>query len=206
MSTEIILVRHGEVNWRSKKAGSAFGHLGPSLSEKGKKSAKKVALYLGRENDLAVMYTSPLQRARETAAIIAEQIGLQPKVKEDLREWEFPQEYGVFDWIKFMVKNEISKIPSFRHLLWPQLITFYPFLKAFIGKVSNATQEIIASNSDMRVVIVAHGGTFEGLLTYFFQDSNQWKRGVIKNCSVTRFLVLDHEVKLISFNDVAHLV
>jgi broad specificity phosphatase PhoE len=79
------LVRHGEVE---NPKGVIYGRLpGYNLSEKGRKQAKAAARRL-RENDIALIMTSPLERAQETAQAIAEPHALETVVDERLIETE----------------------------------------------------------------------------------------------------------------------
>jgi broad specificity phosphatase PhoE len=69
MTTTVHLVRHGKVE---NPAGVIYGRLpGYHLSDLGRKQAKAAADRLA-DRDLKVVWASPLERAQETAAIIAE--------------------------------------------------------------------------------------------------------------------------------------
>jgi broad specificity phosphatase PhoE len=71
--TIVHLVRHGEVD---NPAGLLYGRLPDyHLSELGIQMAERVAKHLG-ERDVAHLRSSPLERAQETAAPIAEAFGL----------------------------------------------------------------------------------------------------------------------------------
>jgi broad specificity phosphatase PhoE len=81
----VHLVRHGEVE---NPKGVIYGRLpGYNLSERGRRQAKEAGQRLS-ENDIAVILTSPLERARETAQVIAEPHSLDPAVDERLNETE----------------------------------------------------------------------------------------------------------------------
>ena len=72
METTIFLVRHGEVhNPRHVLPGRTPGF---HLSTHGKDQAKKAGLYF-KNRKIDVIYTSPMERCRETADIIRRQIG-----------------------------------------------------------------------------------------------------------------------------------
>jgi broad specificity phosphatase PhoE len=74
MTTTVHLVRHGKVE---NPAGVIYGRLpGYHLSELGRKQAKAAADRLAGR-DLKVVWASPLERAQETAAIIAEPHGVE---------------------------------------------------------------------------------------------------------------------------------
>lgn len=69
-----------------------LGRRDPSLSQLGREQAARLAQAAARAG-LAAVWTSPLRRARETAAIVADVVGLQPEVLGELiesnrGEWE----------------------------------------------------------------------------------------------------------------------
>jgi probable phosphoglycerate mutase len=66
--TEIILARHGETEWNVKDIFRGLADI--ALSNNGLKQAEKLARYLSSRKIEAV-YSSPLQRARQTAELIA---------------------------------------------------------------------------------------------------------------------------------------
>jgi broad specificity phosphatase PhoE len=68
----IYLVRHGQTPWNED--GLFRGRYDIPLSDEGKKQAEAVARHLA-ERDVRYLYTSPLSRSAQTAAIIAEQTG-----------------------------------------------------------------------------------------------------------------------------------
>lgn len=68
MSTTLHLVRHGEVE---NPKGVIYGRLpGYNLSERGQRQAEQAAERL-KDADLAAVWSSPLERAQETAQAIA---------------------------------------------------------------------------------------------------------------------------------------
>ena len=82
MST-ILLVRHGETDWN--RDARFQGHADPPLNERGREQARALAERLAAE-PLAAVYTSPLQRARETAEIVAARVGLPVESVDGVRE------------------------------------------------------------------------------------------------------------------------
>jgi broad specificity phosphatase PhoE len=73
-TTVVHLLRHGEVH---NPAGILYGRLpGFHLSETGKLMAETVAKAVGGR-DIVALYSSPLERALETAAPLAEKLGLE---------------------------------------------------------------------------------------------------------------------------------
>jgi 2,3-bisphosphoglycerate-dependent phosphoglycerate mutase len=83
----IWLVRHGESTWNA--SGLIQGQAaGPVLTRKGRAEAARVGEQL-RGVGVAAIYTSDLERARETASIVAATLGLPPQIDRALRERSF---------------------------------------------------------------------------------------------------------------------
>ena len=85
--TKLILIRHGETTWNV--IGRYQGQADPPLNERGHQQAQKVALELKEQTHLEVLFTSPLQRAKQTAQEIATQLNL--PLFEDSRLMEIHQ-------------------------------------------------------------------------------------------------------------------
>ncbi|WP_214327288.1 histidine phosphatase family protein [Nonomuraea sediminis] len=82
-TTVVHLLRHGEVH---NPAGVLYGRLpGYHLSETGKLMAETVAKAVA-DRDIVALYSSPLERARETAAPIATTLNLEIQPDERLVE------------------------------------------------------------------------------------------------------------------------
>ncbi|MGH7734996.1 MAG: histidine phosphatase family protein [Gemmatimonadales bacterium] len=82
-STVVHLLRHGEVY---NPGGILYGRLpGFHLSEEGRLMAKAATGFLARR-DVVLLRSSPLDRARETAAPLAAQFGLEVDIDERLIE------------------------------------------------------------------------------------------------------------------------
>jgi probable phosphoglycerate mutase len=82
MTSRVLLVRHGQSEWNA--LGRWQGQADPPLSDLGREQARSAARSLGA---LDAVYASDLQRATETAVIIAGQLGVGPVILDaDLRE------------------------------------------------------------------------------------------------------------------------
>src|ERR1700742_3778266 len=82
-TTVVHLLRHGEVE---NPKGVIYGRIpGFGLSEDGRMMAKAAADFLA-ERDVVAIYTSPLERARETAEPLSERFRLDPIVDDRLIE------------------------------------------------------------------------------------------------------------------------
>jgi ribonuclease H / adenosylcobalamin/alpha-ribazole phosphatase len=87
--TTLILVRHGATNHSLEKRFSGNGGQDLSLDEAGVAQARAVAQWLRGHGGVDVLVTSPLARARETAAHAGDVLGLEPEVVDGLRETSF---------------------------------------------------------------------------------------------------------------------
>ena len=102
--TVVHLLRHGEVH---NPEGVLYGRLpGYHLSELGRKMADRVAEYLA-DHDIAHVVSSPLERARETAAPLARVHDLDVAVDERLIEAD-----NVFQGKSFGVGDGVLRKPS----------------------------------------------------------------------------------------------
>jgi probable phosphoglycerate mutase len=92
MTTTIFFVRHGS---HDRLDHILCGRMeGVELSDAGRREATRIAERLSRER-VDALYVSPLLRARQTAAPIAEALGLSPLVADDLNETDMGEWTGV---------------------------------------------------------------------------------------------------------------
>jgi broad specificity phosphatase PhoE len=84
--SQIFLIRHGETEW--SRTGQHTGRSDIELTDRGKAQAE----LLGRElqGRKLTVWTSPLQRARETCRLAGYDA---PGIDTDLREWD----YGIYE-------------------------------------------------------------------------------------------------------------
>ena len=85
----LLVVRHGQSEWNA--VGRWQGRADPPLTMEGRRQAAAAARALGTFDGVV---SSPLQRAAETAAIIAEHLGIGPVLTDpdlmerDAGEWQ----------------------------------------------------------------------------------------------------------------------
>ncbi len=87
---QLVLVRHAQPAWTEE--GRAVDD--PGLTELGRSQADRVSKALAEET-FDALYVSPLHRARETAAPIADRLGLEPQVESWLAEVGIPPFQGL---------------------------------------------------------------------------------------------------------------
>ena len=197
--TILTLIRHGETSANS--AGVWHGSTDTPLSERGLAQAERVARYVhARHGDAAAVYSSHLQRARLTAGAIAELLGLDVLIEEDLGE------YHLGSW-----EGKTYHDLHHEHRLWHHMKIDPDFAphggespRAVTERFTGALSRIAARHAGVRVVVVAHGGALSlGLAQLLDGDYSEW-RGVMDNCAVSE-LRLEPEPQLLSFNETGHL-
>ena len=88
---ELTFIRHGQTDWN--KQGKVQGSTDNELNETGRDQARATAKELKAE-DYDLIISSPLKRAKETAEIINESLGLELIIENDLRERHFGAREG----------------------------------------------------------------------------------------------------------------
>jgi 2,3-bisphosphoglycerate-dependent phosphoglycerate mutase len=87
ITTEVVLVRHGEAN--CNVTGIVGGERGcTGLSATGRKQVRRLATRLAAEHrtrPFDAFYATPRRRVRDTATIIGAEVGMAATIVEDLR-------------------------------------------------------------------------------------------------------------------------
>jgi broad specificity phosphatase PhoE len=85
---ELVLIRHGETAW--SRSGRHTGRTDLPLTETGRNEARSISTAVA-DFDFSHAFSSPLQRAWETAGIV----GLPPDRDDDLLEWDYGEYEGI---------------------------------------------------------------------------------------------------------------
>jgi len=86
----ILMARHGETPYNAERRFQGQGDV--PLNPRGIEQARELA-QLARAESLAALYASPIRRARQTAEIVAEAVGLEPRfdprfAETDVGDWQ----------------------------------------------------------------------------------------------------------------------
>ncbi|WP_406127222.1 bifunctional RNase H/acid phosphatase [Streptomyces canus] len=84
-----VLLRHGETPLTPQKRFSGSGGTDPSLSDIGREQAERAAEALAGRGTIQHILASPLTRTRQTAAAVAERLGIEVTVEDGLIETDF---------------------------------------------------------------------------------------------------------------------
>jgi probable phosphoglycerate mutase len=183
---EVLLVRHGQSV--GNREGRMQGHQDFPLSDTGRAQAKTLAAWL-REREIGwdIAYASPLARARETAEIMAAELGLpEPIGALELREIRAGELEG-------LTRDDIlARHPAFMDRAITDLGDFAEFggesydeVQARVrGWVDKLEREHRAP--EQRVLVVAHGGiNFQILKTLICEPVPRVCIVRMGNCSAT---------------------
>ncbi|MBI2861468.1 MAG: histidine phosphatase family protein [Chloroflexi bacterium] len=200
---ELLLVRHGEAAGGTLQRIFSRGHDNP-LTPRGREQAERLARRLEREEGLVALYTSPLQRAHQTAEIVAQHLHLEPVVKDGLRE-ALPEEV-----IGLNMRLALAWLPFFPRswLNHQDLSATWPGgqrQRAFFQRVIAVVEEIAAAHPNGRCIVVAHGGAIRACVAHFVpREMGQSWFYPVGNCSLS-ILSLNGAARLLAFNDHSHL-
>jgi ribonuclease H / adenosylcobalamin/alpha-ribazole phosphatase len=136
---KFVMVLHGEVE-QDPLAHAALGHDDPPLSDLGKRQAAAVATELQSDTgSLIVITSSPLRATRETASLIADELGVAaPHVREELATLtpEVLSEDGSLDALALIQERAWSVIEEAKTQLQPDatlvLITHELTIRALV--------------------------------------------------------------------------
>jgi broad specificity phosphatase PhoE len=185
--TELWLVRHGETDWNRERRFQ--GHADPPLNETGRAQARALAAELAAEQVDAV-YTSDLARARETADILAADLGAEAVAMRELREIDVGEWQGL-TWteIEERFPEGVRAWQEHGHG-WTSGETY----AALGARVVAALERIASDHPGGRVLVVGHGGTVRATRAFIEGTSvaeSRRRSPAIRNCEMFRIVVED---------------
>ncbi len=101
VNTKIVLIRHGEIEANVTRRW--HGSTDSALNQNGLNQAEAMAAHVAvRYPALSAIYSSPLQRTRNTAKPLASKLGVRVRLDDDLREYSI----GVLEDTPYHVLHE----------------------------------------------------------------------------------------------------
>ena len=167
-NTRIWIIRHGEPAPETR--GRCYGHLDVDLSGNGRRQVQAVASKL-RDETFRAIYSSPRQRALESAAILAEGSRVTVTIEERFREIDFGSFEGrLYD----EIAQEYPEI--YRQWMEHPTETHFPNGESFVqmqARVTEAAREIYAGHRGETIAILSHGGVNRILLAAALGVANE---------------------------------
>ncbi len=208
-ATEVYLIRHADaLPGADEVVGGGYDE--QALSELGRRQARALAARM-RELGLAAGYTSPIGRARQTAAAIADAAELDLRIEPDLREIALGpigpdlQARLTPDEVAKLLRDRLREIAviAVTTARWPSIPGSEPSA-ALRARMLVALQRLADAHPGRRIAAVSHGGAINACIAailgierdYFFPAANT-------SVSVVR---LRGERRMVfALNDIAHL-
>lgn len=197
VSTVILLVRHGQTSTTGKVLPGRA--LGLHLSGTGRAEAEGVASRLGELKKVAAIYSSPLERARETAAPIATALDVKIHIHKGLLECDFGDWTGMH--LSTLMKkpewNTVQRAPSsFR---FPNGESFSEMQTRFV----TALDDIRSRHRGKVVICVSHADPIKSAVAHAIGTHlDLFQRIVISTCSVSAIAYADSGPVVLTVNSI----
>jgi probable phosphoglycerate mutase len=169
-------LRHGETDWN--RQGLSQGNVDIPLNELGLAQAKEAAQRL-RNRGITSIVASPLSRARVTAEIVGEVLGVAVTIEPDLREvsWGVREGEPLADWFHDWIAG---------HAAPEGAESFSELRRRAVAGLNRAMSQPPA------VLVVAHGGVFRAIRSVMkLEISGRTRNCVPMWCEPPRALGLD---------------
>jgi len=151
--TTLVLLRHGVTDHTLRKLFCGSGGSDPALNETGEQQASRAATWLARLGGVEAVVSSPLLRTRQTADIVARELGLDVSLEPDVAEASF----GDWDGLSFA---EVMRRWPRQMDAWLASTSVAPpggeTFDAVYERVVTARDRILRDHAGQTVVVVSH--------------------------------------------------
>ncbi|MCS6787132.1 MAG: histidine phosphatase family protein [Thiobacillaceae bacterium] len=201
MITRICIIRHGETDWNVQRR--IQGQLDIPLNATGRAQALAMA-YNAAHHRFALIYSSDLSRAMDTARAVAEREGLEVRPLPLIRE----RHYGIFQGLT--AAEAAVKYPQ-AHALYQARDLDYDFetgesLRAFAARVVEGIEWMVRHHAGQTLCAVCHAGVLDVLYRRATGRPLDTPRDfVIPNCALNWFHFDEHGWHLEKWADRHHL-
>lgn len=194
--TQILLIRHA-VNDVMKAKKLAGWMPDVHINEEGRQQAQAVAERLNGI-PITAIYASPLDRTRETAEPLAQALGLEVQIREDIGEVQ----YG--DWTGKSLE-ELSKLDAWRVVqLYPSGMRFPggETIREMQARIVNQLESIAADHPREIVAVFSHADVIKAALAHYLGvHLDLFQRIVINPTSVSVLRLTPYGPQVLRVND-----
>jgi len=177
---KLILVRHGESTGNKERVYATKPHE-LALTEEGERQAREAGAKIAQLFQVEAVVSSVYVRARETARIIAEVLGLPTHVEQNLHERHAGTYMGKPYESMLTAPDRDPKQP------WLWRPPEGESLEDVRLRAAPVVERLAAEHPTRDVVIVSHGGVMLGLWAHF---SGSWQNSFVPiNCAI---VVVEH--------------
>ncbi len=198
--THVVLVRHGQT--AANVQGRWQGHADWPLDDHGRSQAERLAFSMP---PVDLVYASPLARAAETAAAVADHQGRPVRIDPDLRE------IGFGEWENLTSEEIASSDPEgWRALMDGVDVARGRSGETFVGvrrRMAGVIDRIAAENTGRTVGVVSHGGATRAYLTGLLRLDFPHRQRIssLANTATARIVYRGDRAMLGSWNVAPHL-
>jgi probable phosphoglycerate mutase len=160
MATTFLFIRHGHHELLGKRFVARSP--GVNLSERGRQQAQELARRL-ESAGIGAIYSSPMERARQTAAPLAEALGLDVRIAEELNEID------IGDWTN-LTMEEIGREPGWRDWNAFRSCTLPPGGELMLEaqrRVVRLLWDLRRRHDGQTVALFSHGDIIRGAMAHF---------------------------------------
>jgi probable phosphoglycerate mutase len=202
-ATDLVIVRHGESQpaREDQPADLQDGHADPNLDPVGEDQARRLADRLGR-GSIDAIYVTTLRRTVQTAAPLAQRLGITPVVEPDLREVYLGEWEGAL-FRKHTSEAHPLALQMFAEQRW-DVIPGAERTADFRARVQAGITRIAQAHANQRVVAVVHGGVIAMIMAIATGAENFAFVGA-DNASISQIVILGDRWIVRRFNDISHL-
>jgi probable phosphoglycerate mutase len=166
---KLYFVRHGESTANLLREFSNHGFKHP-LTEKGIAQANQLKESL-QSLKFALIYSSPVLRAVQTAQILADHLSAPLQIADSLREWDVGVYEGTTDPQGWELHRQVQEDWFFRKKMdskMPGGESFNDIRKRFLPFVEKLIHD--GQKSEQNILLVAHGGLYVAMLPVIFKN------------------------------------
>lgn len=207
--TEIYLIRHADALPGAEEVAEG-GYDEQALSDLGRQQARALGERM-REVPLAALYSSPIGRARETAAAVAAVRGLEVRIEREWREVELGPigpalNSGISqEELSKLLKQRLAEIAAVAVTTgrWDSIPGSEPSTQ-LRTRLTAATRRLVQQHRGERIAIVSHAGSINAFIAAMLGLANDYFFPAA-NTSISIVRVKDERHMLLALNDVHHL-
>jgi uncharacterized phosphatase len=182
---KICIIRHGETDWN--KQGKLQGREDISLNGEGIKQIEETIKYL-KKYKWDEIVTSPLLRARQSAEIIAKNIGINEIHEEkDLIERDYGEASGM------TAEERKTAFPDGKY---EGIEEFEKLQQRIVGTIIKYREKYHGKN----MLIISHGAAINSLLSFLSNNEAGTGKTALKNACITLLEYDEDKMEIIFYN------
>ncbi len=201
MLTTLLLARHGETDDNTRQVFQGRG--GGGLNEHGRAQSERLAFRLAKRGVSAIV-SSDLDRAKETALIVAHVTGIAPTFDENLREVD------VGAWTGLSHTEVAERFPEEWDAWNSGLDVRRGGGETYVElaeRISGAIDRVAHTHMGKTILVVSHGAALRSFVCRSLGLAAQGPHslGGMENTALALFTIVDGRMRLRGWNDTAHL-